>query len=181
MTTDNAKPGLGGWTDYVLLWLLILLWLAFFIVGTLISSAPYREDFAELEGGVSGVFRNGLLVVLTYTLTNVAVLSVLAGVLGELGAKAILGADSKDAANDAEDKSSPKSSAVLRSFLVYLAFVAGVLILGDNPVNQTQSGYVRLAGSMSLVAFFVSYRPTSFGRVLEGVARVIGEARPAKG
>jgi len=160
--------------EVVGLWVAVLLWLVMFIVGTLVPSQPYRESFAAFEGRVSDTLLDGLLVIATYTLTNVLILCVPAGLLGALGNRAILLSDTEEAKDNNEDLTSPYCSAVLRSFLVYLAFIAGVLLLGQEPTNPTQGQYVRIAGSISLVSFAVSYRPVFFGRLLARVGRLFG-------
>ena len=175
--TAKTRTGLFP-LEMLLLWLLAPMWLAVFMAGTLVNSQPFRQSFAALEGGIVGMIWNGLLVAFTYTLTNVAILCVLAGVLGELGAKAVLGSDKQEEQTQEQDATSPISSAVLRSFLVYLAVIAGVLILGESPLQPTPNHYVRLAGAISLVGFVVSYRPSSFGRLLEHASSLFGDARP---
>ncbi len=164
--------------DMLLLWLAFALWLAVLLVGTLVASEPFRMGFADFDRGVAAVIQDGLLVLITYTFTNVAILCVLAGVLGALGAKAILVSDKQGEKVAVPDTTSPRSSAVLRSFFVYLALIAGVLFLGENPAEPTQNHYVRLAGTISLAAFVVNYRPKIFGRVLERASRLFGDTKP---
>jgi hypothetical protein len=151
--------------DVLLLWLGLGLWIATFLLGTLVDSAPYRARLATLEGGLQELLVNGAAVVVSYTLTNVAILCILAGLLGTLGAKARLGSDSDQ--EDGADTTSPRNSAALRGFLVYLCLIAGVLILCDDPAAPTQKQYVRLAGIISLAGFVVNYRPALFGRLLQ--------------
>ncbi|HUU15965.1 MAG TPA: hypothetical protein VMW72_02350 [Sedimentisphaerales bacterium] len=165
----KQKPGL-SYFDIALLWFTLTLWLAIFLFGTLVNSAPYRSRFAALEGGVIEVIKNGLLVVLAYTLTNVAFLCILAGLLGTLGVKAILG--TKEHKDSEKDTTSPKNSAILRGFLVYLTLIAGVLIFGENPAEPTQIQYVKLAGLMSLAGFVMNYQPKIFGRLMERAGRL---------
>lgn len=165
----KQKKGLNSF-DIVLLWFTLTLWLAIFLIGTLVSSAPYRSRFAAFEGGVVEVIKNGLLVVLAYTLTNVAFLCILSGLLGTLGVKAILG--TKAQKDSEKDTTSPKNSAVLRGFLVYLTLIAGVLIFGENPAEPTQIQYVKLAGLMSLAGFVMNYKPMIFGRLMERAGRL---------
>ncbi len=165
-------------SEMLLLGLLAPMWLAVFLAGTLVDSGPFRDSFAAFDGGIAGMIRNGLLVAFTYTLTNVAILCSLAGVLGELGAKAVLGPDKQGGQTEQQDTSSPISSAVLRSFLVYLAVISGVLILGESPLKPTANHYVRLAGAISLVGFVVSYRPSAFGQLLEHAGGLFGDAKP---
>jgi len=157
--------------DMILLWACIAVWLVTFLFGTLVDSRPYREAFAALAGGVGEVVANGLLVLGTYTLTNIAILCLLSSLLGALAARADLNTD--DEAEDAADTSSPRNSALLRGFLVYIALLAGVLILGDDPTAPTQTQYVRLAGFTSVFAFVLSYRPALFGTLLQRVGTVI--------
>ena len=174
--TEKKRKGLFP-QEMLLLGLLAPMWLAVFMAGTLVDSEPFREGFATFEGGFVGMIGNGLVVAFTYTLTNVAILCSLAGVLGELGAKAVLGSDKQDGSAQVQDTTSPISSAVLRSFLVYLAVIAGVLLLGESPLKPTANHYVRLAGAISLVGFVVSYRPSAFGQLLEHASGLFGDAR----
>jgi hypothetical protein len=180
-TQAAQKPVALRRRDVILLWTALPLWLALFLTGTLVDSSPHRARFASFEGGVGAVLGEGALVAVSYTLTNVALLCLLAGILGMLARKANLGADSKpgqaakhDAGPDSgEDWTAPGNSAVLRGFLVYLALIAGVLFLGDNPAQPTQIQYVRLAGLISLFGFVVNYRPALFGRLLQRAGSVI--------
>jgi hypothetical protein len=53
------------------------------------------------------------------------------------------------------------------SFLVYLAFIAGILITANDPFgNPTRDQYVRIAGLLSFVSFVVGYDPTRFQDIL---------------
>jgi len=165
-------------TDIVLMWAGLVLWVGAFLLGTLVNSGPYRDSLAGLQGGLSGVVRNGMIVVFTYTLTNIAILCVLAGLLGTLGAKARLGTDHER--EEDQDSTFPLTSSVLRAFLVYLLVVAGLLILGDDPASPTQRQYVRLAGFISLLGFVVNYRPALFGRLLKRAGALIEDGDKGK-
>jgi hypothetical protein len=157
----------------VLLWTALLLWLTVFVGGTLVNSAPYRERFAAVKGSVLGVVGDGLIVVTTYTLTNIGILCVLASTLGCIGARIGLGPDGES--QPPKDTSSPNSSAVLRGFFVYTIVLAGVLLFADRPVEATQTQYVRLAGLTSLLAFTLNYNPTLFGNLLKRAGDLIGK------
>ncbi len=171
----DLKLGLGP-TDMLLLWISMILWLAVFLIGTLVNSEPYRNRFAAFEGGIVGTIETGLVVIITYTLTNVAFLCILAGVLGVLGTKAILVSDAQASQETYRDTTSPKNSAIIRGFLVYLTVIAGVLILGNDPAHTTQIQYVRLAGLMSLAGFVVNYRPAIFGELLQRAGSLIAQS-----
>jgi hypothetical protein len=167
--------------DTVLLWLTLFLWIALFLIGTLINSAPFRARFASFEGGLTGTVKNGLVVVVAYTMPNVALLCMMASLLGAIGARARLGSDTQDAETAEQDITSPRSSAVLRGFLVYLTLISGVIVFAETPAEPTQAQYVKLAGVMSVVAFLVSYRPTLFGRLLERGGRFLSGSQPNRG
>jgi hypothetical protein len=165
--TSSAKaPGLLP-GDYFLLWGGLVVWTGSFLAGILINSAPYRESISSLSGPLSALLRDALVVATTYTYTNVAILCLLAGLLGTLARRSQLGTDEQRLSGP--DTINPRSSAVLRGFLVYLALIAGVLILGDDPAQPTQKGYVRLAGLISLLSFTVNARPAVFGKLLHRV------------
>jgi hypothetical protein len=147
----------------------IVLWMAVFLAGTLIDSSPFRTHFAAFEGGLGGTVLAGAVVGVTYTLTNVGILCLLASLLGCLGSSAGLGTDAE---SSALDETEPLCSAILRGFLVYLAVIAGVLMVGDSPAAPTQEKYVRLAGFISLVGFAVNYRPELFAGLLARLGKV---------
>ena len=159
-----------GLLDTLALWTGLTVWVSTFLLGTLVDSRPYRDLLAGFAGGVTGTIRNGAIVVFTYTLTNVAVLCIVAGLLGTLGAKARLGADNE---NDGDDETSPGASALLRGFLVYLFVIAGLLVLGNDPLSPTQQQYVRLAGFISLLGFIVNYRPSLFAALLHRAGAIV--------
>ncbi|HVN31605.1 MAG TPA: hypothetical protein VMT45_06425 [Thermoanaerobaculaceae bacterium] len=167
--------------DVALLWIGLLLWFVLFLIGTLVASAPYRVKFASLEGGPKAILTNAAVVVLAYTMPNVALLCILASVLGAVGAEAGLGSDAQDSKISERDVTSPRSSAVLRGFLVYLTMISGVIVFAETPAEPTQAQYVKLAGVMSVVAFLVSYRPALFGRLLERGGKILSGSRDELG
>jgi hypothetical protein len=180
-TSNLASPTGLSRRDLFLLWMSLPTWIVFFIIGTLVASEPYRNGLATFEGGARGILWNGLMVAVTYSLPNIALLCILASVLGAVGAKARLGSDTGQVEVPEQDISAPSSSAVLRGFLVYLTLISGVLVLGPSPTGLTQIDYVRLAGVMSVISFLVSYHPTIFGQLLERSGRLLaGGAQPPK-
>lgn len=88
--------------------------------------------------------------VFTYTPSKVAILCVLAALLGAMGARV------------------ERPSALLRG-LVYLFVLAGLLLLGGDPMAPTQQLYVGIAGLVLLPAFLVNTRPALFARLLRRV------------
>jgi hypothetical protein len=58
-------------------------------------------------------------------------------------------------------------SSMLRGFVVYIAFLAGVYVGTNAPfADPTQEQYARAAGTTSLLAFIVGYDPTIFRQLI---------------
>src|SRR5262245_48069528 len=112
--------------DVIVFWSALPLWIMIFLVGTLVNSQPYRQAFTKLDG-MADTLVAGAKVAVTYTLTNVCILCLLASLLGMVAAKVQLGSDADKSA--AGDRTSPGISALLRGFFVYLALIAGVMVL----------------------------------------------------
>ena len=163
--------------DILLLWFLIICWLVLFLSGTLINSEPYRDEFISPENGLKTKALYGLYVILTYTLTNVALLCIITSLLGYLGDKVILTSDQEVKRNKTKDNTAPRCSAMLRGFVIFITLIAGVLILGDDPVDPSQLDYIRLAGFMSVIAFLISYDPTLFSRLLKQIVKLLPEEK----
>lgn len=158
----------------------IVAWLGLFLGGIVVDTRPFRKTISEAglvaamgpedaakvaayDGPMPLAFAVALFF---YTPTNLAILTLFAGLLGTLGRKASLYADPRR--KKEADRINPKLSAFLRSYLVYLFFLSGVLVFADEPFSSpTPSSYLRLAGLMSLLSFAVNYTPSLFARVLE--------------
>jgi hypothetical protein len=169
---EDKDRGLRG-TEMLALVVLLVVWVATLMAGILVNSAPYRDrllsphllNFQEL-------LLNALIVLATYTMSNVAILAFVAGILGCLAARAELVIGGQP--GTLRDRVNPKSSAILRSFLVYVALMSGVLILVEAPfATPTQEKYVRLAGLVSLLSFWVNWKPAFFGGIADGVSAAL--------
>ncbi|MCA9695345.1 MAG: hypothetical protein R3A51_15470 [Nannocystaceae bacterium] len=165
-------------------------WIALFMGGTLVDTAPFRGQvdawirslIAPELPGPAGVGASVVVVLLCWTPTNIALLSLVSGVLGTLGRSATL-SDDEDSAEI--DTINPVTSALIRSLFVYLVVISGVLIIVETPFSMpTQGQYVRLAGLLSLLCFVVSYTPSLFARLLrasaDSVQRRVGRNDPGK-
>jgi hypothetical protein len=112
-----------------------------------------------------------LAVMLLYTPVNIGFLAMLAGFIGGCASSMTFaqgpGGATGTAANMPGDdnpyrQESPFAS-MIRSFIVYLAMLAGTYVIADNPFSApTSEQYVRMAASVSLFAFVVGYDPTKF-------------------
>jgi hypothetical protein len=70
---------------------------------------------------------------------------------------------------------------LLRGFLVYLLLLAGVYAATSDPFHlPTPEQYARMAGTVSLLSFLVSYEPQFFQRAI-GMVSGPGRAASAPG
>ena len=111
-------------------------------------------------------------VIIFWTPTNVALLSMLAGLAGGLSrkiwrVKQIRPQEVKDPNVEIDFSNTSSLSGVIVGFVVYLAFISGTLLAMDNPfANTSQGQYIRTAGFISLFAFSAAYEPTIFINIL---------------
>ncbi len=150
----------------------VLGWFVMFGVGLLVASKGYRDQLLQ-----AFEWRAFVVSLLTYTPTNIAALCLLAALCGGCASRLVLASSqavhparepSKGAgvASEVYRAESPISS-MLRGFVVYVAFLAGVYVGTNAPFAEpTQEQYARAAGTVSLLAFVVGYDPTLFRQLL---------------
>jgi hypothetical protein len=160
----------------------LIAWLGFFSAGLLVETTPYRRflapeafekqaknevrasDAAEKYKGSAGFAFIAAL--LCFTPTNLIFLTLIAGLLG--GCASNVAAESVPI--DQKTRINPRRlmymeetpwSAVMRSFIVFLCVIAGLYLGVDDPFKDTTSAqYLRLAGTLSALAFVVGYDPS---------------------
>lgn len=179
-------------------------WLLIFAAGLLVDSRPYRNgiqptiastpaargasaDPADSETKGRGLDLGAFAVaVCVYTPISVAFLALLAAFIGGCASNLTFSATA-DGPEPADERAQQRMlfltenplASMLRGFLVYLGFIAGVYITADAPfANPTASQFVRFAGTMSLVAFAVGYDPLKFQDLLTALPRVGGTQTP---
>ncbi len=152
--------------------LAILGWFFMFGLGIFVASKPYREQLLQ-----AFEWKAFFVSLLTYTPTNIAVLCELAAFGGGCASQLVITTASRFRADDSQAKmdisdseiymqESPVSS-MLRGFVVYISFLAGVYVGTNAPFAEpTQEQYARVAGTISLLAFVVGYDPTLFRQLL---------------
>jgi len=155
-------------------------WLVLFLTGLTIESAPYRLCIEQGQITIS----NMTAVFFTYTITNTALLCCLAG---EIGAVVRFFQHSQRSTDLELDTTAIKRepyhliTGLLRGFLVYLLLLAGVYAATSNPFHlPTPEQYARMAGTVSLLSFLVSYEPQFFQRAI-GMVSGPGRAASAPG
>lgn len=111
---------------------------------------------------------------LTYTITNVALLCCLSGVIGA-ATRRVTARASELRKFDEKPPVTTLFSGVTRGFSVYLLLLAGVYAATPNPFSSpTPEQYVRMAGTISLLAFTVNYEPDLFQSIV-GIAASKGK------
>ena len=101
---------------------------------------------------------------LVYTPLNAALLVMLAGFIGGCASSITYSGDDRRNPFLVEN---PLAS-LLRSFLIYVGFIAGIYITANAPFDApTTDQYVRFVGTLSLLAFVVGYDPTKFQDLLK--------------
>jgi hypothetical protein len=169
------------------------------------SDPSTRPTTKPLEFGT--VVRNIVPAAILYTPTNAAILCALAGLIGGCASNVVIAReqlkriDAEDPGHDdgggrrdpayASDllrrrlaymSESPFIS-MLRGFVVYLAFMAGILVVVDDPFKDpTGATYLRYVGTVSLIAFTVGYDPTRFEELVKRIPTITpsGAPGPAK-
>jgi len=171
----------------------MLTWVSLFSSGLLVNSKPYRD--ALLNGDVT--VHNLLLAALLYTPTNVALLSMLAGLMGGCASLMYDHGDLQEQIKNAEAEgnhqmasrltlrlsylSESPFSSMLRGFLVYLAIISGILLAISEPFKVTSADqFIRLAGLFSVIAFVMGYDPTRFEDLIETLSSLSHKAAGRK-
>ena len=148
-------------------------WLFLFGAGLLVNSEPYRTAV-----GTSFTAKAFMVSILTYTPTNVALLTMAAALCGgcSSGILASTGRTKKPEEQDSEgnvevwseDGFENPVASIIRGFVVYVAFLGGVYISTDQPfAHASPEQYARTAGAISLLAFLVGFDQAVFRNLLK--------------
>lgn len=155
-------------SKYVLfLAIAIVIWLLTFVAGISMQSGKYLQEL------YADFFRwSILLYIISWTWTNVVILSCTASIIGELGKTLIKGGQLHF------------GSAIVRGFFIYLLFIAGQLILtgtlsreiynSEGVLDISQANYFRVGAFMSMFSFLVGYSPDFFTFLIDKAKRISG-------
>ncbi|QDV32384.1 hypothetical protein [Tautonia plasticadhaerens] len=145
-------------------------WFACFALGSFVSSSSYR---ARLLGGIESppeFVRVALIVIMSYTLTNIFFLVSVSSALGCMlcrwrVAGRIRSGDGRSETAGAGTFEYPAArvylACFLRGFLLYLMAISGLLVLStEQSVEQTtQVQYIRIGGLISAIGFASGFDP----------------------
>jgi hypothetical protein len=163
------------------------LWLGLFTIGLAVPTQPYRDRLMAMDPSKAGapaiseIFSSLIVVGFAYTPTNLALLCCAAALVGCLGrlattndaeARAIIDQERNGTAKTegAADEGggtrvsplAPAITAITWGLFIYLIVVSGTVVVTGDPFKSTSpEQYLRLAGSASLLAFAVGWRPQS--------------------
>jgi len=155
----------------------VAIWFVLFAGGVLISSQPFRNEIAEFTSFRSWVAAF-VMTLLFWTITNVGILACSAALLGAFGRRTKFVVREMRSGSPERDNSPalPRDigtyyvSAIMRGFGIYILALAGLLVLATEAFkNPDQGEYLRLAGTMSIVAFYAGYDPSTFAGLLDRV------------
>lgn len=191
----DTRPG-----EAVLALACLFLWVTVFAVGVLVPSADYRAGLIAAPD-----LRTFFAALLTFTFTNVGVLTCLAGLLGGIASRLTfkdyeLSPESDEDTRGRERRGHTLSHAyrtenpiagMLRGFVTFLVYMAGLAIGMPGGTNGDASGadiawrfnattpdqYARLAALLSAIAFGAGYDPTMFRSIWGLVPPLIGRKR----
>ncbi len=147
----------------------ILGWITMFSLGLLINSQVYRAGVLRQFNWV-----DFMMSMLTYTPTNIAMLSVIAAFAGGCASRMLIAGVARKTKLTIHDQETEKTDSqlymaenpfgsMLRGLVVYFGYLAGVFIANSTPfTNTTPEQYAQSAGIISLFAFVVGFDPTVF-------------------
>jgi hypothetical protein len=125
------------------------------------TSKQYWQRLRFLVQSFSGT-------IFTWTPTNIAFLSILAGLIGSI----MYLLKFADSLNFHQRRIYFVGGAI-QGFAVYLMLISGVFLVTNDPfANVTAAQYVRLAGLVSLASFTCGYKPDLFISLVDNVSPI---------
>jgi len=166
MPNTGTKSGLNGY-GRLLTGITIIAWIGLFAAGIIVNSEPYRNQITGQGpgAGLENMILVWVIVLLCYTPTNIAALSLASGLMGALGRKATLHCEPEEGEETTfpDDPINPYLSGLIRGFFMYLVIISGTVIVLETPFSApSQEQYIRLAGIISIASFIISYNPQNF-------------------
>jgi hypothetical protein len=143
----------------------VFAWLAIFCLGAFINTNPLRQGLQE-NFNVGDL----VLIILAWIPTNIAFLSILAGLMGALSRGLLRKVEEDIEPPEPLNKKSRALGGSIAGFMFYMAFMAGAFVMTDQPFsNTTEAQYYRIAGSISFISFIAGFRPDTLRRILEKI------------
>ena len=148
---------------YLLTFLCLVIWLLTFSVGAFVDTNPLRERL-EVQFDIT----NFLLVVSAWIPTNLAILSILAGMSGALCRSLLRTMEVGVEQIRPKKENSRIIGGGIAGLIFYLGLMAGAFLLLETPFETTtKQQYFRVAGVVSLMAFLAGLRPDLLRRLMD--------------
>jgi len=145
--------------------LVVIIWLVVFCLGAFINTNPLRQGLQENFN--VGDFS---LILLAWIPTNIAFLSILAGLMGALCRGLLRKVEEGGDPTGAATKKDRAVGGSVAGFMFYMAFMAGAFVMVDQPfTNTTEAQYYRIAGSISFISFIAGFRPDTLRHILDRI------------
>lgn len=171
--------------EFVELFGTMLCWILLFSAGIFVDSAPHRDAITEANRGIADQGFHWIVAIVSYTFTNVALLSILSAVLGAAARR--LEHIARGRSPQRVPLPHPYAAAALRGFFVYLMAVSGLIIMVEGlftTIAISADAYIRISGAISMVSFLIGFSPELFARILNRIATLLEEhaeqARPVR-
>lgn len=145
--------------------LVVVIWLAIFCLGAFIDTNPLRQGIQD-NFNLADFF----LILLAWIPTNIAFLSILAGLMGALSRSLLKKAEEGLGPEEPKSQKSTPLGGSIAGFMFYIAFMAGAFVMMDQPfTNTTETQYYRIAGCISFISFIAGFRPDTLRRILDRI------------
>lgn len=145
--------------------LVVVIWLVVFCLGAFINTNPLRQGLQE-HFNLADFF----LIILAWIPTNIAFLSILAGLMGALCRGLLRKVEEGADLTGAATKKNRAVGGSIAGFMFYMAFMAGAFVMMDQPFsNTTEAQYYRIAGSISFISFIAGFRPDTLRHILDRI------------
>ena len=163
----------------------IFLWLCLFLAGIVVETKSYREAISNHNSVSTGELVGAWFILLTcYTVTNIALLACCAGVIGKFSRRSL----SFETASINGLTPAPiatfrevlvfYSVAIARGFVIYLMLTGGLILLTTSAVTDSSPDeYIKLAGTVSILAFMAGYDAEIFKHALDRISAFSSEGK----
>ena len=166
----------------------ICLWLCFFLAGIVVETKSLRELVsAGLISSFWELVSVSFILMTCYTVTNLAILSSFAAVIGKFCRRAL----TYETGTFSGFTPAPTATigtvmvfysvAIARGFVIFLMMTGGLILLQTDAVTaSTTEEYIKMAGTISILAFMAGYDAEIFKRALDRISAFSTERNEEK-
>lgn len=163
----------------------IFAWICLFLAGIVVETESVRELISSRGASTYMELLGAWFILLTsYTVTNYAFLACLAAVIGKFSRRSLA---FESASNNGLTRATVAkfgevmvlySVAIARGFVIYLMLTGGLLLLSTSTVTKSSvEEYVKLASTISILAFMAGYDAEIFKRAIDRISTFSSEGK----